>query len=336
MIESNNPPLLHDYMELLRHYSLSHDEKANEQWKGQKQRQYWKSTEEEEEEEVPTIDLRGLTSEDKGEREACEAAIAKASSEWGFFQVVNHGVSLELLRKMRREQVKLFSISFERKASCGLLNNSYRWGNPTAASPSHFSWSEAFHVPLTKVSDPACYGEFTSLRKVMEEYAGAMQEVARVVAWVLARKLAGRETEMEDEKGREMFEKNCNESTCFLRMNRYPVCPLSSSPYMSEIYGLVPHTDSDFLTILHQDEHAWSNDEYKSVEHKVTVNEKAERYSIAYFLCPSYDTVIESWKQPCVYGKFTFGEYRQQIQKDVNLYGHKLGLSRFLLQSTIN
>jgi gibberellin 2-oxidase len=32
-------------------------------------------------------------------------------------------------------------------------------------------------------------------------------------------------------------------------LNRYPACPISS-----EIFGLVPHTDSDFLTILSQDE----------------------------------------------------------------------------------
>ena len=32
-------------------------------------------------------------------------------------------------------------------------------------------------------------------------------------------------------------------------MNRYPPCPLAS-----KVFGLVPHTDSDFLTILFQDQ----------------------------------------------------------------------------------
>lgn len=41
----------------------------------------------------------------------------------------------------------------------------------------------------------------------------------------------------------------CDESTCFLRLNRYLPCSLGG-----EMYGLVPHTDSDFITVLHQDQ----------------------------------------------------------------------------------
>lgn len=72
---------------------------------------------------------------------------------------------------------------------------------------------------------------------------------------------------------------------------------------------------------------------YKSVEHKVMVNAKVERYSIAYFLCPSYDSLIGSCKEPSVYRNFTFGEYRGQIQHDVKTTGHKVGLPRFLLSN---
>lgn len=113
---------------------------------------------------LPLIDLSGLSSNDAKEQLACAAAICGASSQWGFFQAVNHGISPELLRTMRREQVKLFQTPFKRKASCGLLNNSYRWGTPTATCPNQFSWSEAFHIPLTKISEQVCYGEFSSLR----------------------------------------------------------------------------------------------------------------------------------------------------------------------------
>lgn len=113
---------------------------------------------------LPLIDLSGLNSRDQKEKKACAEAICRASSEWGFFQVVNHGISPELLKSMRKEQEMLFKLPFEMKATCGLLNNSYRWGTPTATCPKQFSWSEAFHIPLTKISDQACYGEFTSLR----------------------------------------------------------------------------------------------------------------------------------------------------------------------------
>lgn len=76
---------------------------------------------------------------------------------------------------------------------------------------------------------------------------------------------------------------------------------------------------------------AWSNDVYKSVEHKVVANGKMERYSIAYFLCPSYDSLIGSCMEPSIYREFTFGEYRSQVQEDVKRTGRKIGLPRFLL-----
>lgn len=114
--------------------------------------------------ELPVIDLAGLNSDDECTRAKCASEIVAASSEWGFFQVVNHGVNPRLLGKMRKEQIELFNASFSRKSTCGLLNNSYRWGSPTAATPDNFSWSEAFHIPLTKISDQSCYAEFSSLR----------------------------------------------------------------------------------------------------------------------------------------------------------------------------
>ncbi|KAK1327283.1 Gibberellin 2-beta-dioxygenase 8 [Acorus calamus] len=214
---------------------------------------------------LPIIDLGALRSSIEGERKACVKAIAKASSEWGFFQVLNHGVSQQLLMEMRREQVKVFDTPFEKKASCGILNDSYRWGTPSATSLEQFSWSEAFHVPLNKISQEGCCPlEFTSLREAMEKLAEEMSKLARTLAGVLAK-------------------------------------------------------------------NAWSNDLYKSVKHKVVANKRVERYSIAYFLCPSYDSVIGSCSGTSLYKQFTFGEFRRQVQEDVKTTGQKVGLPRFLI-----
>ncbi|KAK4484125.1 hypothetical protein RD792_011345 [Penstemon davidsonii] len=339
VMESINPPLSHDYNKILSQYTrktITHDDNINGSTNIQECYH---------DQELPLIDLVGLTCDNEVERVKCKTEIARASSEWGFFQVINHGISIELLNKMRREQIKLFNASFATKSTCGLLNNSYRWGTPTATSPENFSWSEAFHVPLTMIPDQDCYGEFDSLREVLVEYAAAMQKLAKLLAEVLVKNLGGK---MEE------FENMISEKTCFLRLNRYPSCPLSP-----KITGLVPHTDSDFLTILHQDQvgglqlikdskwvavkpnkdalivnigdlfQAWSNDLYKSVEHKVVANPEVERFSVAYFLCPSYDSFIGSYEKPSVYRNFTFGEYRKKIQEDAKLLGHKVGLSRF-------
>jgi gibberellin 2-oxidase len=117
------------------------------------------------ERDLPMIDLDRLTCGDARERKACAAAMASAASEWGFFQVTGHGVGRELLEEMRREQARLFRLPFDTKEKAGLLNGSYRWGNPTATSLRQLSWSEAFHVPLASISGEDCdYGKLSSLR----------------------------------------------------------------------------------------------------------------------------------------------------------------------------
>lgn len=74
----------------------------------------------------------------------------------------------------------------------------------------------------------------------MAELAKSMSDLARHLAGVLAENLG---------YPADCFPEKCNESTCFLRLNRYPPCPFSP-----ETFGLMPHTDSDFLTILYQDQ----------------------------------------------------------------------------------
>ncbi|KAJ7946240.1 gibberellin 2-beta-dioxygenase 8 [Quillaja saponaria] len=101
--------------------------------------------------ELPVIDLGRM----ELEKEECKSDIARASREWGFFQVVNHGISSEILKKMRCEQEKLFKQPFDIKSKEDKLFNfsagSYRWGTPTATCLRQFAWSEAFHIPLTDV-----------------------------------------------------------------------------------------------------------------------------------------------------------------------------------------
>uniref|UniRef100_A0A0D9WVK9 Fe2OG dioxygenase domain-containing protein n=1 Tax=Leersia perrieri TaxID=77586 RepID=A0A0D9WVK9_9ORYZ len=300
------------------------------------------------------IDLKRLTRGHGG-----ADAMVRAASEWGFFQVTNHEVSRELMEKMRREQARLFRLPFETKEKAGLLNGSYRWGNPTATSLRHLSWSEAFHVPLATIFDDDYhdFGDLTSLRGVMQEVAEAMSRVANTVAEVLAAKL---QTTRTGHGAGVAAATGCDETTCFLRLNRYPTCP-----FPAETFGMVPHTDSDFLTVLCQDEvgglqlmkdsrwvavkprpdalivnigdlfQAWSNNRYKSVEHKVVANAKTDRLSVAYFLCPSYGSLIGTCGEPSPYRAFTFGEYRKRVQEDVRRTGKKIGLLNFLRHSPV-
>ncbi|KAH8493475.1 hypothetical protein H0E87_020286 [Populus deltoides] len=143
-----DPPFLETYKTLL--------DKATEGANGQKEVVVI------EECELPLIDL-GRLNLGKLEKEKCKSDIARESQEWGFFQVVNHGISREILEKMMSEQVKVYRQPFNNKSKelFNFSSGTYRWGTPTATSREQLAWSEAFHIPMNDI--PFSNG-FSSLR----------------------------------------------------------------------------------------------------------------------------------------------------------------------------
>jgi len=77
-------------------------------------------------------------------------------------------------------------------------------------------------------------------RSSIEAFASAVTPLAERLVQILAQKVNIKFS---------YFQENCSAHTCFLRLNRYPPCPLHS-----RVFGLLPHTDSSFLTILNQDQ----------------------------------------------------------------------------------
>jgi isopenicillin N synthase-like dioxygenase len=112
-------------------------------------------------------------------------------------------------------------------------------------------------------------------------------------------------------------------------------------------FGVGEHTDSGALTLLLQDEcpgleilrngrwqlvepradalvvnigdmiQVWSNDGYRAALHRVITNGTSDRYSIPFFLNPSYDTVYEplsptvSECRPACYRPISWREFRR-------------------------
>lgn len=103
---------------------------------------------------LPFIDL-GRLHGDELEAERCKRDIAAAAADWGFFQIVNHGVPAKLMARLREEQAKMFRQPFKKKSGGRLLDfadDSYRWGTPSATCLRQLSWSEAYHIPLSSSS----------------------------------------------------------------------------------------------------------------------------------------------------------------------------------------
>lgn len=73
---------------------------------------------------------------------------------------------------------------------------------------------------------------------------------------------------------------------------------------------------------------AMSNDEYRSVVHRVKVAKERERVSICYFVFPEEKAIIRSSK----YRAFSYSDFSGQVQEDIKTLGHKVGLERFRLE----
>ncbi|CAN8288330.1 unnamed protein product [Cochlearia groenlandica] len=290
---------------------------------------------------LPVIDLSHLTNGDEVKRKRCVKQMVKAAKEWGFFQIVNHGVPKQVFDMMFLEEKNLFDRSFSEK----VRENNYRWGNPNATSPAQYSLLEAFHITLGDISSFS--DDSNNFRTTVGIY---VQEITRVAQTIF--EILGNQANANSK----YFENICELKNSFIRLNKY-----HPRVFGSQVFGLVPHTDSSFITILSQDQigglelqkdgqwigvkpcsealtvnigdmfQAISNGVYQSVRHRVISPINIERLSIAFFVCPYPETKIESYGIPKEYRRFSFKEYKDQSERDVKETGDKVGLSRFLI-----
>lgn len=65
---------------------------------------------------IPTVDLSPFLREDEDGKKRAIEAITQACSEYGFFQIVNHGVSLDLVKEAMQQSKTFFDYSDEEKS----------------------------------------------------------------------------------------------------------------------------------------------------------------------------------------------------------------------------
>lgn len=303
---------------------------------------------------IPLIDLQRLDVEPERLREACR--------EWGIFRVVNHGVPIDLLTRLRSQARRLFSLPFDSKQASFTTPLSYFWGTPfltpsgsaLSRGSQSVNWVEGLHVPVGQLSllgdgngDGDGDGVVTvlaSLRSLLQEYGVHLERIAKLLFQAMADDLRLDPTHSKS---------YLSESTGFIRLYRYA----HSSKADGDVPGMEAHSDSSVLSILCQDEvgglelykdeqwirvqsaldslivnvgdmlQAMSDDKYVSVKHRVKVKKVEDRISVCYFVFPGQDSVIRSVK----YRPFTYSDFQAQVQQDVKTLGFKVGLPRFKL-----
>ncbi|XP_009788475.1 jasmonate-induced oxygenase 2-like isoform X1 [Nicotiana sylvestris] len=294
---------------------------------------------------IPIIDLQELFNDIESRRfsgltSSVVEQISEACRNWGFFQVVNHGVPPELMDQATEVWREFFHQPMEVKQSCANSPKTYEgYGSRLGVKKGAIlDWSDYYflhYLPCSLKDQKKWPALPVYLREVIEEYSKQVVNFGGRLMKVLSANLGLREDYLQDAFGGEDI------GAC-LRVNFYPKCP---QPDLT--LGLSPHSDPGGLTILLPDQHVaglqvrrngdWttvkpashafivnigdqiqvlSNAIYKSVEHRVIVNSAEERVSLAFFYNPRGDLMIEPAKElvtkhnPPLYPPMTFNEYR--------------------------
>ena len=157
--------------------------------------------------------------------------------------------------------------------------------------------------------------------------------------------------------------------TSFLRLNYYPVidplADIDKDDKEDAGLGVHHHTDSGAVTILCQDNigglqvfkdnywlpiepindalvinivdmiQVWSNGKYKAAMHRVVAMENVDRYSIPFFLNPSYETIVSPFTNnngKRVYHSINWGDFRRKrADGDYADVGKEIQISDYLI-----
>ncbi|CAD5170239.1 unnamed protein product [Musa acuminata subsp. malaccensis] len=295
---------------------------------------------------MPVVDLRGIYDGSVDSR-AAMVAIWDACKEWGFFQVINHGVRPDLVEEMKGVWREFFRRPLDEKQRYANSPATYEgYGSRVGVEKGAvLDWGDYYFLHLLPLSIKSHDRHWparpsTLSRKVTEEYGGEVFKLCGVLLRVLSMGLG-----LDEEYFRRAFGGD-GTASC-VRVNLYPKCP---QPELT--LGLSPHSDPGGLTVLLADDHveglqvrkdgAWltvrpvpgafivnvadqieviSNGIYKSVDHRVIANSKDERLSIAFFYNPEGDVAIGPAPElltpqlPPLYPCITFNEYRMYVRK---------------------
>lgn len=295
---------------------------------------------------IPVIDISRL------DDRATLLALDGACRNWGFFQVVNHGIDQKVLDTLSERSLAFFTQPREVKQAIARTADN-PWGyfdqELTKNTP---DWKEIFDYGPAEANDagelvlrPRWPDSVPGFKAAVLDYYRACEAVALALLGAIATNL-GAET-------RALASVFKPRHTSFVRLNYYPVCPNPSSPKAvrppdNGYLGVNHHTDAGALTLLHQADEpglevfndnawhlvalhpealvvnigdvvqVWSNDTYKAALHRVRANAEKARSSAPFFFNPAYEadySPLPSMVDPAHsprYRPINWGEFRSQ------------------------
>ncbi|CAI0396513.1 unnamed protein product [Linum tenue] len=177
---------------------------------------------------IPLIDMSKLNDvRDDGDDDEA-AKLHSACKDWGFFQVINHGVAEEVILKMKADIQEFFGRPLEEKMEYAQLPNGIEgYGQAFVVSEEQkLDWGDMLYINAQPIN-----------RRNMR-YSIELEKVARSLMTSMAKNLG-----VEPEKLLDLFK----EGVQTVRMNYYPPCEQAS-----KVIGIAPHSDGSGLTLLNQ------------------------------------------------------------------------------------
>nr|ABM74187.1 1-aminocyclopropane-1-carboxylate oxidase [Tripidium arundinaceum] len=257
----------------------------------------------------PIIDMGLLGGE---ERPAAMELLRDACENWGFFEILNHGISTELMDEVE----KLTKDHYKRVREQRFLEfASKTLKDAEGVKAENLDWESTFfvrHLPESNIAEiPDLDDEY---RRVMKRFAGELEALAERLLDLLCENLGL-------DKGylaRAFRGPSKGTPTFGTKVSSYPPCPRPDL-----VNGLRAHTDAGGIILLFQDDRVgglqllkdgeWvdvppmrhsivvnlgdqleviTNGRYKSVMHRVVAQPDGNRMSIASFYNPGSDAVI--------------------------------------------
>ncbi|KAL5782322.1 hypothetical protein ACOSP7_007351 [Xanthoceras sorbifolium] len=264
--------------------------------------------------------------------------LTTACEEWGFFQVVNHGIDLSLLESIEKVTKDFFMLPLEEKQKYPMEPGTVQgYGQAFVFSENQkLDWCNMFALGVEphSIRDPKLWpSKPVEFSETLESYSREVRKLCQNLLKYIAVSIGL--------KG-DVFEEMFGVAVQAVRMNYYPPC---SRPDL--VMGLSPHSDGSALTVLQQGksssvglqilkDNTWvpvqpmpnalvinigdtievlTNGRYKSVEHRAVTHKEKDRLSIVTFYAPSYEVEIGPMLElvdennPCKYRRYSHGEY---------------------------
>lgn len=307
---------------------------------------------------IPVLDIAPLRDGEAGALERLGAELRRAFTEVGFFFVRGHGVPAVLVEAAFDAARRFHDQPMDAKLAMRFDNNNTGYlpmrGATTRmnalGAPQKPNFNEAVFFKRDLPPDhpdvrsgrrfrgvnrwPA---DLPGFRETALAYAGAMEGLGRTMVPIYAAALG---------LPHDWFEDKFQEPMFTLRMTHYP----QQDPMSPEDeWGLAPHADTSFMTILAQNKvpglslrlpdgtwvdapapegaflvnggmmlRRWTNERFLATPHRVTNRSGQERYAIPFFMDCSYDAVMApvptcvDAAHPAKYPPFTYLDFMSE------------------------